>query len=761
MKKLTTFITAMGITIFAQAQQAKQLWSPINEKEINPIGPRVIVPQKYVTYHLVGDNLKDVLWTAPHEDAVRLQDSKVIVALPMPDGTMKNYRVVYAPVMAPELAAAYPNIKTFSVMGVDEPGVYGKLDFSEMGFHAWLRKEGTDVYIDTYSQLNYTDYISYNFSDYTRDPNTIPHCEGVVKHNNKILKNRANTNAGATSIQSPPCIGDQLYKYRLAVACTHQYAQAATGLSSPTVAQTLAKIVTTVNRVDGVYETDLACKVVLVPTETLVIFPVATGDPFTGNSNANTLINESQTQIDNRIGDANYDVGHTFSTGGGGLSTLAGICVSGQKAQSITGSPTPVGDGYDIDYVAHEMGHDFGGDHTFASGSGSCTGNQNPGTMVEPGSGITIMAYAGICPGNDDSTHSIPYFHTISFDEITANTTGGSGNSCPVITSTGNNPPVVTAPTSFTIPKSTPFVLTGSATDPDGDVVSYSWEEIDNNSTAHNWNTGAKPFFRNYNPMSSGSRMFPKLSIVLSGPASYTTTVGEFLPSTAQTLNFRLVARDNKMGGGGVCYSNGTVVNINGTAGPFTVTYPNTTGISWGSASTQTVTWAVAGTSATPVSCANVNILISYNGGSTFSTLMSNVPNSGSQVITVPTLTTTITTCRIKVEAVGNIFFDINDKNFTITTGVGINTYSSPSISMHLVPNPANDQVQINLTGLNRSAKNNLTVYDMLGNVVLKDVLTGKENYEANYDISQFAKGVYVVEVIGDNKKAVSRLIKQ
>jgi hypothetical protein len=762
MKKLTTFITAMGITIFAQAQQAKQLWTPINENEINPIGQRVIVPQKYVTYHLVGDNLKNVLWTAPHEDAVRLQDSKVIVALPMPDGTMKNYRVVYAPVMAPELAAAYPDIKTFSVMGVDEPGVYGKLDFSEMGFHAWLRKEGTDVYIDTYSQLNYTDYISYNSFDYYRDPNTVSHCDGVVKHeHNKILKNRANTSTGTTSIQAPPCIGDQLYKYRLAVACTHQYAQAATATTTPTVAQTLAKIVTTVNRVDGVYETDLACRVVLVPTETLVIFPVATGDPFTGNSNANTLINESQTQIDNRIGDANYDVGHTFSTGGGGLSTLAGICVSGQKAMSITGSPTPTGDKYDIDYVAHEMGHDFGGDHTFASGGGSCTGNENPGTMVEPGSGITIMAYAGICTGNDDSTHSIPYFHTISFDEITANTTGGSGNSCPVITSTGNNPPVVTAPTSFTIPKSTPFILTGSATDPDGDVVSYSWEEIDNNSTVHNWNSGAKPFFRNYNPTSSASRMFPKLSIVLSGIGSYSATIGEYVPTTAQSLNFRLVARDNKMGGGGVCYSNGTAVTVNGTAGPFTITYPNVTGISWGSASTQTVTWSVAGTTAAPVSCANVNILISYNGGTTFSTLMNNVPNSGSQVITVPTLTTTIATCRIKVEAVGNIFFDINDKNFTITGGIGINTFSAPSISMHLVPNPANDQVQVNLTGLNRSAKNNLTVYDMLGNVVMKDVLTGKENYEMSYDISQFSKGVYIVEVIGDNKKAVSRLIKQ
>ena len=511
-KKLTLLVAGLSLASIVQAQTAKQLWSPINEKEITPLGARVIVPQKYKTFHLVNDNLKNLLWSAPDEKQVRLQNSNTIVELPMPDGTIKKYRVVYSPVMAPELAAVYPSIKTFNIVGVDEPGIYGKLDFSDMGFHAWIRKEGTDVYIDPYSQLNFTDYITYNTSDYDKDPSLIQHCMGVLK-NDMHLKKRASM--GTSSNQAAPCIGDVLQTYRTAIACTHQYAAAATGIASPTVAQTLAKIVTTLNRVDGVYETDLACKMVLVPTETLVIFPVATGDPFTGNGSGNILINESQTQIDNRIGDANYDNGHTFSTGGGGLSTLGGICNTGQKASSITGSPTPTGDKYDIDYVAHEIGHNFGGDHTFNSVTGSCSGNQNTGTMVEPGSGISIMAYAGICSPNDDSAHSIAYFHTVSFDEITANTLFGTGNACPVITNTGNNIPVVTAPTSFTIPKSTPFILTGSATDADGDPISYSWEETDNNSTGHNWNSGAKPFFRNFNPKSSPSRMFPKLATVL------------------------------------------------------------------------------------------------------------------------------------------------------------------------------------------------------------------------------------------------------
>lgn len=759
-KNLTLLFAGLGFAGLLQAQSAKQAWNTINEKEIPTPGKRVIVPQKYKTYHLVGDNLKNILWSAPTEKEARLQLSPAIIELPMPDGTMQKYRVVNSPVMAPELAAAYPDIRTFNVMAIDEPGVYGKLDYSEMGFHAMIRKTGTDVYIDPYCQLNYTDYITYNTVDYDKDPALIPHCQGVLKDEFNQRKAHPGSGSGPKSLATP-CIGDQLQTYRTAVACTHQYAQAATGLTSPTVAQTLAKIVTTVNRVDGVYETDLACKMELVATETLVIFPVATGDPFTGNSNAGTLINESQTQIDNRIGDANYDAGHTFSTGGGGLSTLAGICNTGQKASSITGSPSPTGDPYDIDYVAHEMGHNFGGDHTFNSTTNACSGNQNPGTMVEPGSGITIMAYAGICSPNDDSAHSIPYFHTASFDEITANTLGGTGNSCPVITATGNNPPVVTSNGTFTIPKSTPFILTGSATDPDGDILTYSWEENDNNSTGHNWNSGAKPFFRNFNPSSLPTRMFPKLATVLTGTYNTAASIGEYLPSTAQTMTFRLVARDGKMGGGGVCYGNSVTVSVNATAGPFAITYPNVAGISWGTATTQTVTWNVNSTDVAPINTASVNILISYNSGSTWTTLMSNVANSGSQVITVPTVTATIATCRMKIEAVGNIYFDINDKNFTITAGIGIQNFAGANLSMHLVPNPANDQVQINLTGLNRTEKNNLVIYDMLGNVVIKDVLSGKENYELNYDISQFSKGVYVVEVIGGGKKAINRLIKQ
>ncbi len=752
MKKTIFTLAFLCFVSFAMAQSAKQFWRSMDEKKIIPAGERVTIPNKYKTFQIANDNLKTTLWSAPDEKEVQLSESPVIVDLPMEDGTIQQFRVVYSPVMAPELAAQFPEMKTFNIMGLDAEHASGKLDWTEMGFHAMIRKLSGDIYIDPYARRNQTDYIVYNNADLVKDPSQRMHCMGV------IVPPDYNSKKGGDPGVNSVCVGANLRTYRTAIACTGEYAVAATGVASPTVSQTLACIVTTLNRVDGVYEKDVAVKMILVAAETTIVYTSASTDPFSGNNNAGTLINESQSVIDSKIGSANYDCGHTFSTGGGGLSTLGGVCTAGQKASSITGSPSPTGDGYDIDYVAHEMGHNFGGNHTFRAATGSCSGNGNSSTQVEPGSGITVMAYAGICSPNDDSTHSIAYFHAISYDELVTYTNSGAGNSCPVNTASGNHAPVVTGSATYSIPKSTPFILTGSATDQDGDPLTYSWEEVDNNSSSGNWNSGTAPYFRSYNPQPIPSRTFPKLSVLLTG--TYTTTIGEYIPSTAQTLKFRLTARDNKMGGGGVCYANSQVTVT--SSGPFSISYPNVTGITWASGSAQTVTWNVNGTNAAPVSCANVNILFSSDGGSTWTTVMSGVANSGSQLITTPTLATTKTTCRIKVESVGNIFFDINDKNFTVTAGaIGVNNISSVNMAMQLFPNPATNQVSLSIFGFSRSEKINIGIYDMLGNVMMKETVAGKENYELNYDISEFAEGIYFVEVTGANKKGVSKLVKQ
>jgi hypothetical protein len=281
------------------------------------------------------------------------------------------------------------------------------------------------------------------------------------------------------------------------------------------------------------------------------------------------------------------------------------------------------------------------------------------------------MAYAGICAPQNLQNNSDPYFHSINFDEIVSYTNFGSGNGCAVITATGNSAPVVTVPTGgFYIPKSTPFSLTGSATDADGDALVYCWEEFDlGPAGAPGTPSGNAPIFRSWNPTSSPTRYFPRIQNLLNN----TTVIGEILPTYTRTLTFRLTARDNKLGGGGVNYA-ALQFNVDGNSGPFLVTSPNTN-VSWAGSSSQTITWNVTNTDIAPVNCANVNILLSTDGGQTFPTvLLANTPNDGSESVIIPN--TPSTTARIKVEAVGNIFFDLSNVNFTIEEAIPVELIS-------------------------------------------------------------------------------------
>jgi hypothetical protein len=760
MQKKTLLVSLSLLFAFSINSQnnSDNFWSPINQSSIRSAGKRQIIPQKCVAFELIGNELKTKLLSAPNEANVRINESTCIISLPLPNGSFEKFRVVESPIMEPGLAAQFPNIKTYSVKGIDDAYANGKIDWTlEFGFHGMVRSVHGDFFIDQYCLENTKDYISYYTSDFIKDPSQkIPEASLITDNDEK----KSFSEPGAKINAMPPatCVGTQLRRYRLAVACTGEYAVAATGSTTPTVAQTLAKIVTSVNRVNGVYETEVAVRLILVATQTNVIFTVAATDPFAGNNNAGTLINESQSVITANIGSANYDVGHTFSTGGGGLAGLGVVCNNSQKARGITGSPSPVGDPYDIDYVAHEIGHQFAGNHTFNSTVSSCGGgNRNGSTAVEPGSGITIMAYAGICGSQDLAPNSIAYFHAISYDEIVNFTNLNGGNSCPVTTTTGNNPPVVIGSGNYIVPKSTPFVLTGSATDIDGDALTYSWEET-SLGTAGNWNSGNKNFFMSYTPTPSPSRLFPKQSVVLSG--NYTGTKGEYVPATAQTIQFRLTARDNKMGGGGVCYSINTIT-VSGTAGPLSVTYPDATGIVWGSSTPQTITWAVNGTNAAPVSCDSVKILISYNGGITYSTLLGSTPNDGAELITAPTVTASILTCRIKVESKGNIFYDVSNNNFEISISVGLNSLSKNNpIGLSVWPNPFTNQLNFAVGNLKIESNTEVKVMDVLGKTISQYSYTNKTELNETIDLSNVSNGVYFLKVTNNNKQSVYRIIK-
>ncbi len=749
----TTLGLALSLNCFSQNSE-NGFWKLSSEDKISSRANRQIIPDKYRVYELQFENIKNALVSAPNEKAVNINQSNFIISLPAPNGEMQLFKVVEAPVMAPELAASFPEIKTFSIKGITDVYANGKIDFTPFGFHAMVRSINGDYFIDPYANYNTSDYISYYVKDFTKPlEGRLP--EVGVEGVSSAPHDKTNEAFGNLQSTMPPaaCVGANLRTYRLAIACTGEYAVAVCSPSVATVPLTLSKIVTTVNRVDGVYETEVAVRLTLVPTTTNVIFLVGASDPF-NNTNAGTLIGQSQTVITNTIGSANYDIGHTFSTGAGGLAGLGVVCSNSNKARGVTGSPQPYGDPYDIDYVAHEIGHQFSGNHTFNALSSSCNGNRNGATSVEPGSGITIMGYAGICGTNDLASNSIAYFHAISFDEIANFVATGGGASCDVSTATGNAPPVVSSPNNFVVPGNTPFILTGSATDPNSDPLTYSWEETDPGTSGGNWNSGNKPFFRSYVPSTNNSRSFPILSAVLAN--SLQATKGEYLPTTSQTLNFRLTARDNKMGGGGVCYVAKTIT-INATAGPFAITYPNTTGIVWLGGSQQNITWNVNGTDVAPINCANVNILISYNSGTTFTTLLANTPNDGAQQITVPTLSTTISTCRIKIEAVGNVFYDINQPNFTITNvATGVNDFIEENVfGLNVYPNPSNGKLYYEFAEV-LAKDTEIFIFSNNGKLIYS---TKTDKGKGEINLEGVSKGIYMVQLRNTAGKSSTKKI--
>lgn len=655
---LFSFLIILQIGIAQTSSEG--LWSNVDEAQIVNVGERHILPQLYRTVKLDINGMKNFLLEAPLEFSDETKSKLVMLYLPMPDGSQQRFSIVESPIMASELAAKYPEIKTYMGKGIDDPYASVRFDFTVHGFHAMILSPDGNVFIDPYSLGDYENYISYYTKDYTNTQKSFE-CElftddGILNELNYLKGNQ---------ILTPT--GPQLRTYRVAVAATGEY----TAFFGGTVPQGLSAVVTSVNRVNSVYEKEVAVRMVLVANNDSLIFTNSTTDPYS-NFDGVAMLSQNQTTVDARIGSANYDFGHVFSTGGGGVASLGVICRAGLKARGVTGSGAPVGDPFDIDYVAHEMGHQFAGNHSFNGSSGSCSGgNRNASTAYEPGSGSTIMAYAGICSPQNLQNNSDAYFHSINFDEIVSYTNFGSGNGCAVITSTGNSAPIVTVPTGgFYIPKSTPFSLTGSATDADGDALVYCWEEFDlGPAGAPGTPSGNAPIFRSWNPTSSPTRYFPRLVNLLNN----TTVIGEILPTYARTLTFRLTARDNKVGGGGVNYS-ALQFNVDGNSGPFAVTSPNTN-VNWAGSSSQTVTWNVTNTNIAPVNCANVNILLSTDGGQTFPTvLLSNTPNDGSETVTIPN--TPSTTARIKVEAVGNIFFDLSNANFTIEEAIPVELLS-------------------------------------------------------------------------------------
>lgn len=442
-----------------------------------------------------------------------------------------------------------------------------------------------------------------------------------------------------------------LRRYRLAVSTTGEY----TAYHGGTKASALAAINATMTRVNGVFENDFNVTMVLIANNDAVIYTSASSDPYTTSGSYNSQLQSTLTSV---IGEANYDVGHLFAraSNNGNAGCIGCICVNGQKGSGFTSRTDPEGDPFDIDYVAHEIGHQFGANHTW-----TFNGNEGTDAQMEPGSGSTIMGYAGITGATDVQPNSDPYFHAKSIQQVTDYI---KSRTCQTNINTGNAVPTANAGLNYTIPKGTPFVLTGSGTDANAnDVLTYCWEQYDENNASTtnpsvNATTGVA--FRSYSPSTDTKRYFPRLETIKTGATSWQW---EAVPNVARTLNFRMTVRDNKAGGA-ANNSDDTVITVNGTAGTFVVSSPNTN-LTWNVGTSQTVTWSVAGTTGNGVNAANVDILLSTDGGNTYPiTLLANTPNDGSQAITVPNNVGTQN--RVMVKGSNHIFFDISNTNFTI-----------------------------------------------------------------------------------------------
>lgn len=654
--KMVLLLLSIVFSFSFSMAQSSNFWTNVNESNIKVTGSRLINPDKYLTVKLDINGLKSKLAAAQYKGNT---STPIIIGLPHPDGKNYEYQVFLNKTMSAGLAAQFPEIRSYDALAMDQSGRTVKLDITPQGFHAMiLSANESTIYIDPYTfgggdVENYQVYYRKDFKS-----NKVFACD---------VETTTSLDFGNEEI-APKAFGScELRTYRVAISATGEY----TVFQGGTVALAQAAQVTTMNRVNGIYERDIAITMEIIPNNNLLIYTSPASDPFT-NGNPSSMITQNQNTVNSIIGSTNYDIGHVFGTNSGGLAGLGVVCNSSQKARGVTGSGAPVGDPFDIDYVAHEMGHQFRGNHTF---NNSCSGNRNNATAVEPGSGSTIMAYAGICAPNV-ANNSDDHFHGKTLQEIGSFITGPS-HTCPVKTPLTNTAPIISSTVgSVTIPANTPFSLTAIASDADGDPLTYCWEQMDTEISTQSpvATSVGGPNFRSLTPNASPTRYFPNIaSLMTSGPYTW-----EVLPSVNRTMKFRVTVRDNAVGGGCNDHSDITITSTS-AAGPFIVDYPSLGGIIWQVGTMKTVVWQVANTDVAPVSATNVEILLSIDGGATFTTLIASTPNDGSEPVLVPNTLTT--QAIIMVRSANGTFFDISDQVFEISTQPGCDLADIPTIT--------------------------------------------------------------------------------
>jgi hypothetical protein len=655
---------------------------------------------------------------------------------------LERFRVFEASSFAPELQERHPNIRSYMAQGIEDASAIARFSISDTdGLHAMISSINyKTIYIDPYTADN-NYYISYRIDTLEEDARSF---ECLIEERSEIALAVAAKNADG-----------MLRTFRLALACTTEYAQfhlndqgiPPSATDPEKKAAVLAAMNTAMTRINGIYERDLGVHMEIVANNEDIIYLPGETDPYTEND-VGAMLSENINTCNAIIGAANYDIGHVFGTGGGGVAYLASVCTN-FKAGGVTGLTSPMGDFFYVDYVSHEMGHQFGGNHTQ---NNDC--NRAFPASVETGSGSTIMGYAGICAPNVQTT-SDDYFGAWSIQEMWLHISTGNGQ-CATQTNTGNTPPTADAGTDVTIPKSTPFILKGVATDPDvGNVLSHCWEQMDPQSgSMPPVNTGTSgPMFRSVSPLSDPERYMPSLSTILTGQ---TENTWEVVPSVARTMRFRYTVRDN-VAGGGASASDNMIVTVDDASGPFVVT-SQTTASTWQTQGFETITWDVAGTDLAPINSPFVDVLFSIDGGLTFDILAADdIPNTGTASIWVPTVNTA--TGRFMIISSNNIFMDINDGIITIEGVLTTGNFTFDNLT--LWPNPTNGEVQLSFTPISNQ-NIEVTLYDVRGRLIDSQNFASNTNvFWQTFDYSRLKNGVYFMNITnGDESQNIKLLVK-
>ncbi|ASK32489.1 propanediol utilization protein [Chryseobacterium sp. T16E-39] len=673
-------------------------------------------------YTLDVNLLKQTLKNASSRTA---KEKGIVISIPGVNGKMERFQVWEYSNLAPELQEKYPDIKSYIGTSTEDHSAYLRFSISPVGFSSMITRSGISEFIEPYSQDRsvYAVFDSKARKNQEIEPFKCSTAEDVGMHSVGNKNHSGNKKAAGFNT------------FRLAMSCTGEYAQyhltAAGTPANATDAQKKAVILaamnTTLTRLNGVFEKDLSVHFNLIANNDTLIFLDAATDPYTNGGPT-----EAQAQISARIPAQNYDMGHLLDkkNGNGQAGDIGVICNDNAKAGGWTAHNFPEGDKFDIDYVAHEMGHQLGANHTFTLYNGSYTDD----SLLEPGSGSTIMAYTGIMGGNSDvQFNSFDYFHAFNVKEI-KDVIGGIA--CGTNVPFADPAPVVNAGADYTIPKSTPFVLKATTTDANNASYTYTWEQMDSGATQ----TGdvnslayaakpAGPTFRSLPPVSTPVRYFPDFNKVLAGVFS---TRWESVSSVARNLNFTCTVRNNHPTAPQT-NKDETLITINAASGPFKITAP-VFGQSTSSGNAVTVTWDVAGTTQAPVSTANVNIKLSTDGGQTFTTIAANTPNDGSEQITIPAGSTSAN-AYILIEAVGNIYYAVSP-SFVIdynVTGETCNTYTYNGAAVAITDGPggsdiSSPKVVIPLTVNNTGTITKIKVTPSLAHTNVRDLAIGIES---------------------------------